>query len=261
MVKVCVLSKDSGVVADVIKKVTATITESEIVNNPGDADLVVTESVRQIESLYNKEQFYAVLTLEKAPDRTAENVRIINILDFLPGYAQFISEIAKKKSGAPDETGETIAKDSLRPDAKSILVIDDTPKHRESARKLLAGHKLTIASGYEEAMELLGKEKFEVVLSDLYLPMSSKTLSDKAFRLGELVPYGLLLMIEAARQGAKRVAVVTNLNHHADHFSAAFDHFSQFAINIEGAKVMMLHARLQDGAKDWANALEVITSP
>jgi len=63
-------------------------------------------------------------------------------------------------------------------------------------------------------------------------------------------------MIEAARQGAKQVAVVTDLNHHTDPFSAAFDHFSRFPIQIEDAKVLMLHARITGEGKDWSNALD-----
>ena len=107
-------------------------------------------------------------------------------------------------------------------------------------------------------MNIIGSEKFDVVLTDLHLPMSSKTMGDK-FRFGELVPYGILLMVEAARQGAKYVAVVTDLSHHDDPFSAAFDHYSQFTIKIEGAKVVMMHATMENGAKDWASALAQLT--
>ena len=147
----------------------------------------------------------------------------------------------------------------LLPDAMLVLVIDDTPKNIMSAEKAFAGHHLVTATDYDEAMKILGSEKFDVVLTDLHLPMSSQTLGGEAFKLGELVPYGLLLMIEAARQGANAVAVVTDLSHHADPFSAAFDHFSQHPVKIDGARVMMLHAPLhEDGSKDWAKALDML---
>src|SRR4030042_1476445 len=85
----------------------------------------------------------------------------------------------------------------------------------------------------------------------------AKTLSQEAFKLGQLVPYGFLLMCEAAINGAKYIAVVSDLGHHDDHFSAAFDHFYSIAFKIENAKTMMLHAQLTNtGAKDWQNALE-----
>ena len=104
-------------------------------------------------------------------------------------------------------------------------------------------------------MQILGSEKFDIVLTDLQMPMSSRTLGPSAFKLGQLVPYGILLMVEAAHQGAKHVAVVTDLNHHADWVSAAFDHFS-YPVQIEGAKVLMMHAPMDsDGSKDWAAAL------
>lgn len=75
------------------------------------------------------------------------------------------------------------------------------------------------------------------------------------FKLGELVPYGMLLMVEAAHQGATQVAVVTDLSHHNDPFSAAFDYFSGFSVKIDNAKVVMMHAPMKDGTKDWAQAL------
>lgn len=226
-----------------------------------EADLILFTEVRQIEKGFDKKKSYAFLkTQPGSHPEMPENVQVIADIS-LPAICKAISEVAATLASATTSQ-EAVAEESpaeLLPDALRILVIDDTPQHIANAKKGLAGHRLTTATGYEEAMELLGNEKFDVVLTDLHLPMSSKTMGDK-FKLGELVPYGILLMIEAARQGAKKVAVVTDLSHHDDPFSAAFDHYSQFPISIEGAKVRMLHARVSEEGKDWADALARITS-
>lgn len=226
-----------------------------------EADLVLFTEVRQIEKGFDKKKSYAFLKTQPHGSNPTmpENVRVIADIS-LPVICQSISEVAAALAPEP-ASQEAVVEEltvELLPDALRILVIDDTAKHIASAKKGLAGHRLTTATGYEEAMELLGNEKFDVVLTDLHLPMSSKTMGD-TFKLGELVPYGILLMIEAARQGAKKVAVVTDLSHHDDPFSAAFDHYSQFLISIEGATVRMLHARVNAEGKDWADALQRIT--
>ncbi len=254
-VRVCVLGSNPVMLA--MKNVTALV-NVEIVETSAEADLVVAESLQAIESGFSKEKQYVIITTEKVAG-VPENVTVLKAPSNISDYCQLLSETAEKLTAVKEEMEEAEDLSSeipLREDAKNILVIEDTLENIKSARKLLAGHKLTIADSYEKAMEILGKEKFEVVLTDLYLPMSSKTLSTDAFRIGELVPYGFLLMCEAARQGAKYVAVVTDLGHHSDHFSAAFDHFSRFALRIENAKAMMLHARIRDRAKEWNVALE-----
>ena len=232
----------------------------EFVNTQEEVSLILFTEIRQVEKGFDKKKSYIFLkTQPVSHPEMPENVRIIADIS-LPVICQAISEVREVLT--PSATSQETAMDDqpikLLPDALRILVIDDTAKHIASAKKGLAGHRLTTTTGYQEAMELLSNEKFDVVLTDLHLPMSSKTMGDK-FKLGELVPYGILLMIEAARQGTKKVAVVTDLSHHDDPFSAAFDHYSQFPISIEGAKVRMLHTRVSDEGKDWAEALQRIT--
>jgi CheY-like chemotaxis protein len=233
------------------------------VESMDEADLVVFTEVRDIERGYSKEKSY--VSLEMPGARTTplpENCVTLETESLLVGLIEVIEATGKKLNPIVEEptapTGQTVSPSA---DALSVLVIDDTPKHIASAKAGLAGnYRLTTASGYEEAMEILAKQKFTIVLTDLHLPMSSKTMGDK-FRLGELVPYGVLLMVEAARQGAKFVGVVTDLSHHDDPFSAAFDHYSRFQFQIDGANVLMMHARLdRDGAKDWADALRRLTT-
>jgi len=220
-----------------------------------EADLVIFTEVRDIERGYSKEKAYAYLqTSKRDTPHLPENCRTVGCS--LLELVYLIADVRKtlKPPEAP-KTELVIPEVPLRLDAPRILVIEDTPKHQASARAGLAGHKLTIATGYEEAMKILANEKFDIVLTDLLMPMSSQTLGPDAFKLGELVPYGLLLKDEAAHQGATHVAVVTDLNHHTHWVAAAFDHF-RYLVRIDGAKVLMMHAPMNaDGTKDWAQAL------
>jgi len=222
-----------------------------------EADLVVFSEMQAIEAGFSTSRTYAFIggMTDKKPNLPS-NVTTLPVLSLVADLAKLISEVSLKLEPLVEEKVPTQEKIGLRPDALRVLVIDDTAEHLASAKSGLAGYCLTTTDGYETAMDILGNEKFDVVLTDLHLPMSSKTLGSQAFKLGELVPYGILLMVEAARRGAKFVAVVTDLNHHADPFSAAFDHFSHFSVKIENAKVLMMHAPMKGSAKDWASALD-----
>ncbi len=262
LVHICVAMGD-GPIPRSIKQVLSTLLEDgkiAFVTGTAEADLVIFTDVRDIERGYDKEKSYVFMRVVTNASGLPEGCIVIPCTEIVVGLIKVIEDVSKKLTWSakkPVVSEDTVAT-PLRSDALRILVIDDTSVNIVSARSGLVGHRLTTVMGYEEAMNFLGKEKFDVVLTDLHLPMSSKTMGDK-FKLGELVPYGILLMIEAARQGAKYVAVVTDLSHHDDPFSAAFDHYSQFPVKIENAKVMMLHARLVDGAKDWASALAQLT--
>ena len=90
---------------------------------------------------------------------------------------------------------------------------------------------------------------FDVVLTDMMMPMSSKTLAREAFNPREQVPYGFVIALKAALCGAKFVAMVTDTNHHKGAMSAALDRLGStyyregmkpnFVIN--GAKCMFIH--------------------
>jgi CheY-like chemotaxis protein len=91
---------------------------------------------------------------------------------------------------------------------------------------------------------------FEVVLTDMMMPMSQKTLATGVFKWDEQVPYGFIIALRAALVGAKFVAMVTDTNHHQGAMSAAIDHLgtayycSGFRSNfiINGARVSFVHS-------------------
>ena len=224
-----------------------------------EADLIIFSIVADFEYKLSPDKSYIFLVLPDSGEVPvfSNNCTIIKWGDGLQDSISKVIEDLCVRLG-PSVGEHCMSKDGVvspDPFALHILVIDDMPENIASAKSCLAGHHLTTVTGYQEAMDVLGREKFDVVLTDLYLPMSLQTMWDE-FRLGELVPYGILLMVEAARQGAKHVAVVTDLSHHDDPFSAAFDHYSQFPVKIENAKVVMMHAPMRDGAKDWKTALD-----
>jgi CheY-like chemotaxis protein len=245
-----------------IMKVTEQVTKIvgvKVVDNPAEAQLVIAGSLREVEGSFDSNKKYVIISAEMREFKgtVPENVTVFGALFKLHELYQIIVDLNENENPMAVPKKSKTESISLLRDAKTILVIDDSEKNVISAQETLAGHKLTVVSSYEAAMEILGKEKFEIVLTDLYLPMSSQNLSEEAFMLGKLVPYGLLLRDEAARNGAQFVAVVTDLNHHADCFSAAFDHFSRHTLHIEKTTVRMLHAHIrEDGSKNWKVSME-----
>lgn len=90
---------------------------------------------------------------------------------------------------------------------------------------------------------------FDVVLTDMMMPMSRKTIVPEVFNPEEQVPYGLIIALNAASRGAKYVAMVTDTNHHQGAMSAAIDHLGSAyyhdgtpSFSVNGAKVLFVHA-------------------
>jgi CheY-like chemotaxis protein len=129
-----------------------------------------------------------------------------------------------------------------------ILVVEDKQIHQQSARDTLVGHDVTIIDSFDEAMRLLVAGSFEVVLTDMMMPMSRKTLARDLYDPEVQVPYGFVIALRAALCGAKFVAMLTDTNHHKSAISAALDHiggasYHAFKPNFEinGAKAMFVH--------------------
>lgn len=126
-----------------------------------------------------------------------------------------------------------------------ILVIDDSQKNLDSAVQTLAGHDVTLCSAFEDAVELLNKEQFEVVLTDLMMPaITRKNITGKKrdFLNKEMIT-GWSLALVAAMNGTKYVVVASMANHHVHPGSAILDNFSgcsgDHVFSIDGAKVML----------------------
>jgi CheY-like chemotaxis protein len=131
-----------------------------------------------------------------------------------------------------------------------ILIIEDTQKHIEAAQKLLADHELTICKTFHEAERVLaGAENgfqyredaefpFDVVLTDLHLPLSLKGLVENPVIgttktgesikkpavevYGSQIPYGVVIALAAMRRGVP-VAIVSDGSHHSHPINWALD--------------------------------------
>jgi len=235
----------------------------EFVENAYEAHIIIAENAKDLIPFYCKEREFIIFSNSLRNDQEAKNVheygisQAIDVMTFPAIHAQ--KDLPEVLPGPAKVLSNRRIKNE---EAKHVLVIDDTFKHQCSAIELLSEFDLTIATGYDEAMELLGKENFDVVLTDMEMPMSSRG-AIATHVLGKLIPYGLLIEKEASLRGIKQIAVVTDLNHHTDPFACAFDYFSQYDFEINGSHVKYMHAPMikigEEYVKDWRKALNCLT--
>lgn len=114
---------------------------------------------------------------------------------------------------------------------------------------------------------------FDVVLTDMKMPMSEYALQPRVFNSSEQVPYGFVIALKATLSGAKFVAMLTDTNHHRGAMSAALDFLvdpSWFGeterpiFMINDARVMFIHAPFVNQGygdqlrKDWGKVLAAL---
>ncbi len=103
-----------------------------------------------------------------------------------------------------------------------ILVVEDKPRHQESARILLGNqHNLRIAKKYSEAIKAINEQRPNVLLTDMMFPLGEGPTQDT---YGE-APLGYALALYASRPhiAIPRIALLSDLNHHSNAVSATFD--------------------------------------
>lgn len=159
-----------------------------------------------------------------------------------------------------------------------ILVIDDTKKHLDAALQTLTGHDVSVCATHDEAIKLLhvqynedertrlrtkyekdglgwmeacDKSKAEtllpfwdVVLCDLLMPAGRNAQGSMEF-VGKEMAIGWSLALQAVQNGAKFVAVVTDMNHHAHPASAMLDAINFSIFEINGAKMLMTNHNVE----------------
>lgn len=125
-----------------------------------------------------------------------------------------------------------------------VLVVDDSATHREAAKAQLMDCDLMVVASYDEAFKLLGGEEgwdrhdFDVVLTDLLMPASKKKMGPEGMELaGQQMPVGIFLVLMAAKNGARYVGLLSDMDHHGHPASAAIDPFLGGSLKIESAKV------------------------
>ncbi|MEI6835759.1 MAG: response regulator [Candidatus Falkowbacteria bacterium] len=106
-----------------------------------------------------------------------------------------------------------------------ILVIDDKIANLEAAEKQFAEKnvELIVMGTYAGAVYFINNEHFDIVLSDLMLPGDDEGISCNNPEIGQDVPYGLLLAILAKNRGVEKVAILTDISHHAGPIAWSMD--------------------------------------
>ncbi|MFA5186189.1 MAG: response regulator [Patescibacteria group bacterium] len=144
-----------------------------------------------------------------------------------------------------------------------ILVIDDTAANLEAAKSQLAGHEVVTVGSFDEAFKLVchydsGWQKenvvdFDAVLIDLMMPAGKKSQGPRGMRfVGEEMPLGIFLALQALRSGVKRVGLLTDTNHHDHPASAALDHLGRMEL---GESVLVVNNN-SGPDKRWDKLLE-----
>lgn len=108
---------------------------------------------------------------------------------------------------------------------KKILVIDDSPQNVASAHLTLQDFDYTVVDNIADAYEILqeGEIKFDVVLTDLWLPRGNFTGAMRGTDSpDELIPAGLVFAIRAANSGMT-VVICTDSDHHQDRLCSVMD--------------------------------------
>lgn len=112
-----------------------------------------------------------------------------------------------------------------------ILVVDDNPIHRASIETTLTGHEVVILSDYYIAQKTISSDHFDVVLVDLLMPVSSRGLTKKALShqcMGQEMPIGWGLALQAALRGTKYVAIVSDDGHCSHPASVVLDYLCYY---------------------------------
>ncbi len=165
-----------------------------------------------------------------------------------------------------------------------ILVIDDNTRNLEAAVEQFPDVDITTVDSVELAVELLAgkksvfsprepKTRYDVVLIDLNMPASFLSVGVSPAgkkKEGELSPVGMFLVFLAARNGAKKIVMLTDSGHHNDPSSAMIDLVSSEDLkkiktfSLDGATVVLtnncgLIIRTPGGerVKDWKTALSL----
>ena len=137
-----------------------------------------------------------------------------------------------------------------------VLVLDDTFEHQLSAFALTDQYHLTVARNYDEAEKLLTKNDYDFYLGDLLLPASGKNQGPRGEKfVGVKMPVGCTPAFFALSRGVKKVAVVTDANHHDHPASAGFDVFGNSSFSVGDARILMTNRHVNYHDKKTNKAL------
>lgn len=237
------------------------------------ADVVIVENKQELEKVWKNDRRHFIVfalpwDLPGEQESLPKNIHCVAALEYLPSMLEIFNKIQESISSVDPETvpkqprfetGKLYEpRHGVDGQGLTILVIDDTPENLEGALALLGEqHHVMLAQGFAQGRELIEARPWDVVLTDLHMPLGSEAktaLSSDAIKIGETVPCGMFLVFRATQLGAK-VAVVTDANHHQDWTSALFDTLRQQQ-EINGRTVLFINHM----GKEWNNALDALMS-
>ncbi len=219
------------------------------------ADVILLRDTGMLETIHTHHQHFLFLRGREQLPPTAANVTVLpSITTAIVEILKTLFEQLKIRQTAPVTTAAS---------GPSVLVIDDSPRHAAFAQKQLAATcRLTVVSTYAQALNALQKGKWDVVMTDLMLPASEQTLGTEAIteHAGKEMPLGFVLALLAARADVKKIAVVTDMNHHNHPLSAAFDHLRGMFI-VENAVIIFSNYHVTAEGKNWQAVLDALNAP
>lgn len=133
---------------------------------------------------------------------------------------------------------------------KKVLVIDDTKVNQESAKSQLTQLvELTVVGTFHGAMQALKNYDFDVVLTDVMLPVGITGHSVVRDSM-QLQASGLAIALYATGNNIP-VCIVTDLSHHhSDPMSLSVSYLENLGGNIRCLR--------HENGKDWRQALELV---
>ncbi len=143
--------------------------------------------------------------------------------------------------GTYDEAQEALVEKIDHDKNKKIFAekFGDSEPYKRDIDDALRGERIAFYNG--EARELATTyPDFDIVLTDLLVPASRQAQGDAGRKfVGQEMPLGTTIALLAICAGVKKVAVVTDMNHHHHPASAAFDCFH--ACKAEGIDIICMN--------------------
>lgn len=235
------------------------------VDNVAKADVILTTSLNELRRLYCEDKFFGMLATEykEIPKKQPKNVFVLDGGDLIHGEngavafkRAYDNWVNRAKEAQPATASFNITDIEKFDHSYAVLIVDDSKENLAIAMHVLVGQQICPVQSLEDALKLLRLEgkTFDVVLTDMHMPPDKtyQSLSvDYYYGIGETVPYGFAVMLEATQRGIP-VAIVTDANHHKDWVSAMFDHMHRATVN--GQKVLFLN----NIGKRWDTALKML---